>query len=216
MRVCHHKTQLWTLPSRRPWCRVQTVRPATSQPVSAPEPEPVQPSIQAEEMPQEDAPQPAESTVSAQAPLTWQASGSLHHAKGIGWYLILILILAILWGGAAWLHQWLAIAVFVAAFAALVVYGEKAPRTLTYTLDSKGLTIEGKLYPFSQFKSFGVIDDVAWQSIDLEPTKRFMPRLTIIVAPDDKDEIIDRLTAELPRLDHGPDTVERATRYLRF
>jgi len=180
------------------------------------EPTDVQPEPAAQPDADEAAAELDEDPTPSQPPLTWQASEYLHHAKGVGWYLILIAILVVLCGAAAWFHQWLAIAVFVAAFAAVVVYGGKAPRTLSYRLDSKGLTIEDKSYPFDQFRSFGVVDDLAWQSIDLEPTKRFMPRLTILVESDIKDQIVERLLAELPRMDHQPDAVERATRYLRF
>ena len=201
-------------------------------PVLGPEPAPVEPtstlqesasipeSEDAEPEPDDNGPAPETASdrpdVANEPPLTWQASEYLHHAKSVGWYLALIGVLVILSAVAAWFHQWLAIAVFVAAFAAVMVYGGKAPRTLNYTLDSKGLTIEGKVYPFDQFRSFGVVDEVAWQSIDLEPTKRFMPRLTILAGADNKDQIIARLSAEMPRVDHTPDAVERATRYLRF
>lgn len=147
---------------------------------------------------------------------SWQASEYIHHDKGFGWYLILLAVVLGLLVIAYFTHQWLAIGVFVTMFAALVVYARKPPRTLTYQIDQTGITIEDKHFPFSHFRSFGLIQDISWHAIDLEPTQRFMPRLTILFQDQDFDPIVAHLSAQLPRLDHQPDMVEKAARYLKF
>jgi hypothetical protein len=113
-------------------------------------------------------------------------------------------------------REWLAIAVFVCMFLAVVVYGSRQPRTLNYTIDQDGIDIEGKRYAFNAFRSFSVIQDVAWHAIDLEPTQRFMPRLTLLLDDSHVEEIVGRLESQLPRLDRKPDAIERIARYLRF
>ena len=177
------------------------------------------------EQPEENQPIPAAESVPeqvepvAQDPadfLTWQASEYVHHHKGTMWYVSLALIVLGLLAVAVIFKLWLSVAVFVAMGAAIAVYAHKPPRVLTYQLDSVGVTIDGKLYPYETFRSFGVLSDVEWHAMDLEPAQRFMPRLTVLFGDDDFDDIVAHLERHLPRADRDPDLVERMTRYLRF
>ena len=148
--------------------------------------------------------------------LTWQASEYLHHQKQFGWYALLALGAMGLMILAAITKQWLSIGVFAAMGLALGVYAGKSPRVLSYRLDEKGLTIGDKFHPYDRFRSFGVIEDVAWHSIDLEPTQRFMPRLSIMFDSQHFDQIVEILTRQLPRQDRQPDWAERLSRRLKF
>jgi hypothetical protein len=168
-------------------------------------------------------PDPSENEEVVEAPeepqeptFTWQASEYVHHHKGAGWYVGLAIVVGLLIIVAILFKFWLSIGVFLAMGAAIAVYAQKPPRVLTYELDSDSVTIEGKAYPYKNFRSFGVISDIEWHTIDLEPTQRFMPRLTVLFSDDDFDSIVDHLSAHLPRADRQPDVIERLTRYLRF
>ena len=147
---------------------------------------------------------------------SWEASEYVHHHKGGMWYFGLALLVAVLLLAAIVFKLWLSVGVFVAMGIAVAVYAHKPPRVLTYELDAKNITIEGKQYPFDGFRSFGVLSDESWHTIDLEPTKRFAPRLTVLFSDEDFDAIVAHLEAHLPRTDREPDLVERLTRYLRF
>jgi hypothetical protein len=147
---------------------------------------------------------------------SWQASEYVHHHKGAGWYAGLAAAIGILIFILILLRYWLQIAVFLIMGAAVIVYAKKPPRTLMYELTPKGITIEGKKYPFSDFRSFGVLRDDEWHTIDLEPVKRFSPRINILFDPQDLDSIVGHLELHLPRTDREPDLIERASRYLRF
>jgi hypothetical protein len=186
------------------------VMPASAEPAPTPAPAPVAPPVAPTAPVTKEEPQRAETDFS------WQASEYVHHTKGFSWYLILIAFVLVLFGVAYFTHQWLSIGVFAVMAIAIVVYARKAPRTLTYELSADGITIEGHHYPFSQFRTFAVLPDIAWHTIDLEPTQRFMPRMTILFEDDDFDAIVNHLAEYLPRVDRQADFVERATRYLRF
>ena len=149
-------------------------------------------------------------------PITWQASEYVHHHKGASWYLGLAVIVVILLAIAIIFHLWLSVGVFLAMGVAIVVYAQKPPRTLTYQLDGVSVTIEGKSYPYHNFRSYAVLSDVEWHAIDLEPTQRFMPRMTVLFGDDDFDLIVGHLDLHLPRVDRNPDMIERLSRYLRF
>jgi hypothetical protein len=179
---------------------------------AAPEPEPEPEPGSLNDM----TPEELEEARANEVAFSWQASEYVHHHKGVGWYAglagaiaVLILILALL-------RYWLQIAVFVAMGIAIFVYAKKPPRTLMYELTPKGITIEGKQYPFSNFRSFGVLKDEEYHTIDLEPVKRFSPRINILFNPDDLESIVGHLELHLPRTDREPDIIEKASRYLRF
>jgi hypothetical protein len=163
-----------------------------------------------------------EAVVSAVGPaepemaFSWQASEFVHHHKSMGWYAALIGVVAVLVGGAVILHLWLYIAVFLMMGIAVVVYARKPPRTMMYELSSDGVHIDGKLFPFSEFRSFGVMPDEEWHSIDLEPAKRFYPRMVLLFDTEDFDSIVGHLELHLPRVDRNLDIIESVTRYLRF
>jgi hypothetical protein len=147
---------------------------------------------------------------------SWQASEYVHHHKGTAWYGGLFAIIAVLIGVAAWLHSWLEIGVFIAMCGVIVVYARKPPRTLLYELSENGIQIDRKAYPFSEFRSFAVMRDDEWHSIDLEPTRRLSPRVVLLFDPEDFEVIVGHLEMHLPREDRDWDIIETITRYLRF
>lgn len=146
----------------------------------------------------------------------WQATEYVHHHKSAGWYAGLIGVIVVLVGGAALLGLWLYIAVFLIMGVAVFVYARKPPRVMTYELSAEGVHIDGKLFPFAIFRSFGVMPDDEWHSIDLEPAKRFSPRMVLLFNEENFEEIVGHLELHLPRVDRQPDMIERLTRYLRF
>jgi hypothetical protein len=146
----------------------------------------------------------------------WQASEYVQHHKGATWYIAMVAIVVLLVAIAALLQYWLEVAAFIAMGGAILVYAKRAPRTLTYELTGDGITVDGVMFPFTGFRSFGVVSDIEWHTIDLVPTKRLSPRMAILFDDADFDTIIGHLELHLPRVDRDPDVVERLTKILRF
>lgn len=146
----------------------------------------------------------------------WQASEYVHHHKGASWYVSVVVVAAVLIGLAILFQYWLTIAMFAVTAVAVLVYARKPPRTLTYELTRDGIAIDGRMHLYKEFRSFGVIPDTDWHSIDLEPKQRLSPRLAILFDEQDFDDIIGHLELHLPRVDRLPDAVERLSRYIRF
>lgn len=193
---------------------VQPVAPSVSEaPVSstAPEPQEIVPTLD-----QTLNPDVVEDGVPDEASFAWQASEYIHHEKSMMWYGVLAVVFLAMLTIAYFTKQWLSIGVFIVMAVAIVVYARKPPRTLTYELSNDGISIDGHLYPFDQFRSFAVLPDLSWHTIDLEPTRRFMPRLSILFETENFDAVVGHLSEYLPRADRQPDAVERLTRYLRF
>ncbi len=157
-----------------------------------------------------------EAPATDQPVVEWQAGEYVHHDKSMRWYLGLLGVLVLLMATALFTREWLSIGVFVMMAVAVAVYARRPPHILNYLLDDQGVHIENKSYPYSQFRSFGVLQDADWKSIDLEPTQRFMPRLSLLFDDEELDQITSRLEAELPRVDRRPDLVERVTHAIKF
>jgi hypothetical protein len=147
---------------------------------------------------------------------SWEASEYVFHQKGAKWYMLLFGVAGALEAVLVILQQWLSVTVVAVMTLAVVVYSRKAPRVLQYHLDEHGITINGKLNPYNDFRSYSVIEDVGWQSIDLEPAKRLVPRLTILAEHDNFEAIESILSAHLPQINRRPDWIERLTRYFKF
>ena len=161
-------------------------------------------------------PQQTSEVIAPTPSFTWEASEYVFHEKPAIWYLLLWVATALLAGGLGLLHQWISIVVVVVMAVAVMVYSRKEPRTLTYALDGQGISIDGKLSSYHLFKSYSAHEEVSWREIDLEPARRFAPRLTVLCEVENFDTIEEILTHHLPRVDREPDWIEKLTRYIKF
>ncbi|HEY6736493.1 MAG TPA: hypothetical protein VI322_02135 [Candidatus Saccharimonadia bacterium] len=146
----------------------------------------------------------------------WQASEYVHHQKSAQWYFMVVVVLVIMVSVAVIFHYWLEIGLFCVTALAVVIYARKPPRVLTYEVSPQGISIDGRLHPYAEFKSFGVIPDLEWHTVDLEPAARFSPRVSILFDEQDIDEIVGHMELHLPRVDRNPDVIDRFSRYVRF
>lgn len=148
---------------------------------------------------------------------SWEASEYVEHSKPASWYLILIISTLALAALAVFvLREILSALVIILMAAALVVYGQRRPRVLGYVLQEDGVSVGEKFYPYSDFRAYAVFQDGGVPMIELDPTRRFMPRVSMYFAPEDADTIFGVLDTHLPREDREPDTIDRLSRYLRF
>jgi hypothetical protein len=192
----------------------QDARPTEVAPPEAPT---VQPTMAAPANAVEQSSSGSGTEVIAPTPsFTWQASEYVFHEKPSGWYLILWGVVAVVALILGLLRQWLGIVVVVMMALAVVMYSRKEPRTLTYSLDDKGISIDGRVSSYNLFRSYSVHQEVGWMEIDWEPTRRFAPRLTILCEQGDFDQIEAIVASHLPHLDREHDWVEQLARYLKF
>jgi len=176
----------------------------------------------APQKPQESAPQQvqrrrSEPASSQSAAVAWTASEFIAHNKSLSWYMILAAV-AVALAATIWLltKDIFSTAVVLAGAMLLGVYAAHKPRQLTYQLDDRGLTIGGRQYAFAEFRSFSLVPEGAFASIELMPLKRFAMYTTIYFDPADEEKIIDVLSAHLPMEEPRGDTVDQLMRRIRF
>lgn len=149
--------------------------------------------------------------------VTWTASEFIAHEKGSSWYMALaggaVLIAAIVY---LITKDFVSVAVVVVAGVLLGVYGARQPRQLDYRLDAHGISVGPKQYSYDDFRSFSVVPQGAFSSIDFMPLKRFAPALSIYYAPEDEEKIVTMLSNQLPMEQPRHDIVENLMRRIRF
>ena len=158
-----------------------------------------------------------EANISPDKAVSWEASEFIEHEKSAMWYIQFSLAALVVISLIYFLTRDI-ISVAALGFVAIIfmfVAGRK-PRVLSYSIDSQGVHIGNKIYPFSMFKSFTVIEEEAINSITLLPLKRFMPSISLYYEPSEEQKIIDTLSLALPYEDRQQDVVDKFMRKIRF
>lgn len=148
--------------------------------------------------------------------VSWQASEFMYHEKPTSWFVVLLAIAAVLCLPFALFGWWLSVALIVVIAVAIMVYTKRQPRVLQYKIDNGGLSIDERKMPYSQFKAYSLSKDLSWFILDLEPAKRFSPRLSILVNPETIEAVDIALAAHLPIQQHKLDRIEELFRKLKF
>jgi len=158
-----------------------------------------------------------ENTQSSSESVSWTASEFVANHKSVGWYIVFMLGLG-LCGGLIYflIHDLISVVVIGVAGLLFMILASRKPRQLTYKIDSQGVVIGDKFYPYNLFKSFGVGQEGVIGAIHLTPLKRFMPELSIYYPSDEEDKILDTLSEFLPHEKHEEAGVDRLLRKMRF
>ena len=189
---------------------VQPGQPPQQTPPAAPTPAPQQtpspaPEPQAMSLPQEDGDR-----------IAWTASEFIAHSKTAGWYMMLIGITAIVAAGAFFLTDIVTTVMIVIVALLFGIMGARTPRELPYLIDENGVQVDKKMYNFSNFKSFSIVQEEGIESIWFMPMQRFMPGLSIYFSPQEGQQIVDFLGEFLPYEDRQLDTIDRLMHKIRF
>lgn len=157
--------------------------------------------------------------------IKWTASEAVAQERGKGWYIsvILIAVSAVVIVVLLWIFKIISLmttittGILVVIITVSVFVIAKSPiREVEYILTNSGIIIDGKLYPFKDFRSFGVRQlDAMWQLI-LLPIKRFGVSTTIFIHEDQGEEIVDILGAVLPMEEVKIDTIDKIVHKLKM
>ena len=173
------------------------------------EPQPVQ---------EQRAPQPTQQLPeSATEPIYWQATEYIQRDKSPLWFVLFSLVFVVIMAISIFVIRSITFDILVPVMAiSLLVYAHRPARVLNYTLSHQGLHINDTLYPFAEFKSFGVIKDDDEYSVLLVPAKRFKPGVSVYFPEEVGEALVDTLGARLPMQDLSLDFVDRIIRKLRI
>ncbi|MBQ7802586.1 hypothetical protein IJ380_01860 [Candidatus Saccharibacteria bacterium] len=148
--------------------------------------------------------------------VNWDAVEYVQAEKNTGWYIALVIVSLALIGLSIWLQWWTFTALIVFSVIALILYSVRPPRTLHYSLTSKGLSEGNRLYSYEEYRSFGIYQDGKNFAIMLTPRKRFAPRVTVYFPEKQGEEIVDAFGMRLPMEEVRLDLLDRMVKFLRF
>lgn len=204
-------------PSQSPYAATPEQLPAESPVVTLSPDEPLTDAVpfESENDLQDEA--QAAPTQPADQPVRWQAQEYIQHDKGALWFVAFALVTLAMMAVAIFLVKSITFNILVPVMAAaLFVYVNRPPRVLDYTLSRQGLHVNDHLYPFSEFKGFGVIHDGKEFSVLLLPIKRFKPGVSVYFPEASGEAIVDMLGARLPMQTLHLDIIDRIIRKLRI
>jgi len=154
--------------------------------------------------------------------ITWTASESVEYQRKGSWYAVLIIVTAIIIGGAIVLQIFFDIQLWSTALLALVIFiaimivSRKKPRDLNYQISDEGINIEKKLYPWSDFRAFSITNDGALWTVSLIPIKRFSMDVSMFIPADKGEEIVDALGEILPMEKASNNIIDKIARRLKL
>ena len=147
----------------------------------------------------------------------WEMHEFLENKKDFTWYALLFLIAAILATLSYLIVGEIIAPISISLMAvAVALFSFKKPDRQKYTLTSFGLKVNSRLYEYSSFKAFSLLQDQGMAVIYLITSQRFMPPLTIYL-PTSKDKaIIKKLSKYIAYTPSNVQWWDRFTHYLGF
>jgi hypothetical protein len=199
-------------PSQAPYVPVPADEPQKAAPVVTLSPEAAGMPVAAQDVSPEEV-----STPTSAEPVRWQATEYIHHDKSALWFVIFGIIVVVIMAIAIIFIRSITFDILVPVMAAsLLVYAYRPPRLIDYTLSRQGLHVNDRLYPFSEFKGFGVVRDGGEYSVMLLPVKRFKPGVSVYFPEEAGEAIVDMLGVRLPMQELHLDIVDQIIRKLRL
>lgn len=149
--------------------------------------------------------------------IAWESPAFAYYEKSWLWTGGALVVGLLFLGVFFWLKDYSAMAVVVAGTAVFIQQARKKPEQVQYVVDGAGFTAGSTTYPWSQLKSFWLLDEAQGGHLYLETTNRLLPIRTIHLANVDGAEVRARLTQHLPeRTTRGEELADRILRFLRF
>lgn len=208
--------QQWQPPKQ---AQPQAPYQATEEPSREEQPVSVEPDIYHEQEIQEPVVSPSEQEEDGdeEALLQWDAPEYLSHTRSTGWYIGFGTVSVILMAIALFLMRSVTFAVLIPIMAvAFILYIRSKPSNLRYVLSKKGLHVNDKLFPYTDYRSFSVITMPTDNILQLMPRKRFRMGQIAHFPTEVGEALVDVLAARLPMKEGERDLYDKITTKLKM
>ena len=159
---------------------------------------------------------PEEKAKNKRKVVSWEAEEYITHDKNAGWYIGLAIVGLALVALSIWLRWWTFTALIVLCVISLLIYVVRPPRKIKYEVDAKGLIEGDRMYPFEDYRAFGILQDDTNFAIVMMPRKRFSPAVTVYFPKEKGEEIVDIFGARLQMEEVKLDLIDKIVRKLRI
>lgn len=130
--------------------------------------------------------------------VSWQAPQFIYYQKKFWWYAILVLVglgLATLF---YFIDDLLGIIMVALAMLVFIVTSAQKPKKMFYKIGAEGITIDEKIYPFSDFKSFYITYTNGIATLHLTKIKKISVPISLILENVDEGQVLALIKKFLP------------------
>jgi len=148
---------------------------------------------------------------------SWTETEFIAHERGPMWMLafvgsVLVLVVIAFIVSRDIFVTLTAIVVGVSAF----ILSLRKPKQQQYTVGPDGFQVADRVYKYSDFKSFSIVEDIGIDSIWLRPVKRFMPPVVMYFPRENEQTVAEIVAQFLPYEDRELDSIDNLSRRLRL
>jgi hypothetical protein len=150
--------------------------------------------------------------------ITWEAPEFEYRDKGVSWYWLSIIIAAIIVAFSVWTRNFLFGFFIIIAEMLFIVWGNKAPRTITFKMNDVNVEIdEHKIYPLKEFESWSAdASGGEWIEMLFNFRSRLKTPLRILVPETKLEEVRANLKAILKEVEYQQTLLDSIEKLLRF
>ena len=147
---------------------------------------------------------------------TWKANEFAVYQKNFVWFLLALLVAAVLCSYFIWAQSWTAAGVVIAGVLALLSTSRLTPKKISCGLYRDGVVIEEKAYRFADLKSFWMIDG-QHPMVRFARPGRFSTAINMPIAEEDPEQVRLFLSKYLPEEENrGEDVADVISRWIKF
>jgi hypothetical protein len=150
--------------------------------------------------------------------ITWEAPEFEYREKEVSWYWISIIAAALIIAFSVWQKDFLFGFFIVVAEMLFIVWGNKVPAVVAFTLTDTEIDIGGyKAYAMKEFESWSAESDgVEWADVMFYFRSRIHPPLTLLVPEEKMAEIRTNMKTVIKEIEHQPTLIDSIEKFLRF
>jgi hypothetical protein len=149
---------------------------------------------------------------------TWEAPEFEYREKEISWYWLSIIIASLIVAFSVWQRNFLFGFFIVIAEILFIVWGNRMPHIMTFTLTDTDLHMDGaKSHSLKEFEAWSVnADGGEWAEIAFYFRSKLRPPLVVIVPEETLTEIRTNLKGILKEIEHDMSLIDSIEKFLRF
>jgi hypothetical protein len=150
--------------------------------------------------------------------IQWEAPEFEYREKGVSWYWLSIIVAALIVAFSVWAKNFLFGFFIIVAEILFIVWGNKTPHMLAFTLNDANLEIgERKIYPLKDFESWSA--DPAggtWTEVLFNFRSRVKTPLRVLVPEASVQEIRTNLKTVLKEVEYEQTVLDSIEKLLHF
>ncbi|MDP2598646.1 MAG: hypothetical protein Q8P49_02355 [Candidatus Liptonbacteria bacterium] len=151
--------------------------------------------------------------------LKWRSPEFEYRPKDVSWYWISIIVSVIVLGLAVWQKNFLFGFFVVIAEILIIVYANREPAFVEFTLNEKGIAIDGrKSYAYADMESWSIDSSIGteWPSLFFQFHRRLKPPLKVRIPRDRIAELQKALATVLRQVEHEHSLLDALEEFIGF